>query len=129
MTTRSGLKNGHYYGIGVKYRQTLIKSSSISEATQNKNSLSWEPSIRRVKLALLAPEEIIKNHSAKYGINYGLEWDLGAITPMFGYQYVWQDGGNKDHQFGLSAKAPVAGGTVKVRAIVTHSVRMTVRQG
>lgn len=35
---------------------------------------------------------------------------------MFGYQYIWQDGGNKDHQFGLSAKAPVAGGTVKVGA-------------
>ena len=94
-------KNGHYYGIGVKYNANNILSSLIFEAAQNKN--------------VVAPG----NSNAKYGINYGLEWNLGAITPMFGYQYVWQDGGDKDHQFGLSAKAPVAGGTVKVGARYT----------
>lgn len=59
---------------------------------------------------------VTSNRNAKYGINYGLEWNLGAITPMFGYQYVWQDKGNKDHQFGLSAQAPVAGGTAMLGA-------------
>ena len=101
-------KNGHYYGIGVKYQANAIKSSLIFEATQNKNQVK-NPDPANTKYG----QDMIKNHAAKYGINYGLEWDLGAITPMFGYQYVWQDGGNKDHQFGLSAKAPVAGGTVK----------------
>ena len=91
-------KNGHYYGIGVKYNANAINSSLIFEAAQNKN---------------LAARG---NRNAKYGINYSLEWNLGSITPMFGYQYIWQDKGVKDHQFGLSAKAPVAGGTVKVGA-------------
>ena len=91
-------KNGHYYGLGVKYNANNILSSLIFEAAQNKN------------LAATG------NRNAKYGINYGLEWNLGSITPMFGYQYIWQDKGVKDHQFGLSAKAPVAGGTVKVGA-------------
>ena len=94
-------ENGHYYGIGAKYQANANKSSLIFEAAQNKNIAATG------------------NRNAKYGINYGLEWDLGAITPMFGYQYVWQDNGNKDHQFGLSAKAPVAGGTVKVGARYT----------
>ena len=94
-------ENGRYYGIGAKYQANAIKSSLIFEAAQNKNIAATG------------------NRNAKYGINYGLEWDLGAITPMFGYQYVWQDNGNKDHQFGLSAKAPVAGGTVKVGARYT----------
>ena len=94
-------KNGHYYGLGVKYNANNILSSLIFEAAQNKN--------------LAAPLDT----KAKYGINYGLEWNLGAITPMFAYQYIWQDGGNKDHQFGLSAKAPLAGGTVKVGARYT----------
>lgn len=91
-------KNGHYYGIGVKYQADAIKSSLIFEAAQNKNL------------------PVTSNRNAKYGINYGLEWNLGAITPMFGYQYVWQDKGNKDHQFGLSAQAPVAGGTAMLGA-------------
>ena len=95
-------KNGHYYGIGVKYNANNIVSSLIFEAAQNKNSVA----------TATAPA----NKNAKYGINYGLEWNLGAITPMFAYQYIWQDNGDKDHQFGLSAKAPVAGGTVKVGA-------------
>ena len=94
-------ENGLYYGIGAQYQANAIKSSLIFEAAQNKNIAATG------------------NRNAKYGINYGLEWDLGAITPMFGYQYVWQDNGNKDHQFGLSAKAPVAGGTVKVGARYT----------
>ena len=98
-------KNGHYYGLGVKYQANAIKSSLIFEATQNKNATATAPAVA--------------NKKAKYGINYGLEWDLGAITPMFAYQYIWQEDGDKNHQFGLSAKAPVAGGTVKVGARYT----------
>ena len=103
-------KNGHYYGLGVKYAQGPVVSSLIFVATQNKNALKWDAK---------KDEAVAGNKKAKYGINYGLEWNLGSITPMFGYQYIWQDGGSKDHQFGLSAKAPVAGGTVKVGARYT----------
>jgi len=104
-------KNGHYYGLGVLYNANNIKSSLIFEATQNKNG-EWNKDTKK-----FVTEG--KNLKAKYGINYGLEWNLGSITPMFAYQYIWQDGGNKDHQFGLSAAAPLAGGTVKVGARYT----------
>ncbi len=100
-------KNGHYYGIGAKYANGPILSSLIFEATQNKNSLEVDG------------KEQITNHNPKYGINYGLSWDFGAVTPMFAYQYVWQDQGNKDHQFGLSAKINAGGGAIKVGARYT----------
>ena len=101
-------KNGHYYGVGVKYNANAITSSLIFEATQNKNSVLD-----------VDDKDLVTNHNPKYGINYGLQWNLGAWTPMFAYQYIWQDEGNKDHQFGLSAKGAVAGGTVKVGARYT----------
>ena len=97
-------KNNHYYGLGAKYEANAIRTSLIFEAQQVKETPD-------------APA--VDNKNTKYAINFGFEYNLGSITPMFGYQYVWQDGGNKDHQFGLSAKAPVAGGTVKVGARYT----------
>lgn len=107
-------KNGHYYGVGVLYQANAIKSSLIFEATQNKNA--YAPVY---KDGAYNAKELNKNKNAKYGINYGLEWNLGDWTPMFAYQYIWQDEANKDHQFGLSAKGSVAGGTVKVGARYT----------
>jgi predicted porin len=91
-------KNGHYYGIGAKLARGPLTSSLIFEAAQNKD------------LAATA------NRNAKYGINFGASYNFGVITPMFAYQYIWQSEGNKDHQFGLSASAPVASGTVKIGA-------------
>ena len=63
-------KNGHYYGIGVKYQANAIKSSLIFEATQNKNSLLGAVD-QKGEAGVVTTEEKIKNHSAKYGINYG----------------------------------------------------------
>lgn len=108
-------KNGHYYGLGVLYNANSIKSSLIFEAAQNKNG-AWDEEEEEFAFEIKGKPVNLK---AKYAINYGLEWNLGFITPMFAYQYVWQDGGNKDHQFGLSAAAPLAGGTVKVGARYT----------
>ncbi len=138
--------NSHYYGLGVKYNANNILSSLIFEAVDNKGTATAKKTMgdyiseamwawgesddkQEIKLPLtgadkeaydkFAKTEVEPAKSAqktKYGLNFGFEWNLGTITPMFGYQYVWQDGGNKDHQFGLSAKAPVAGGTVKVGA-------------
>jgi predicted porin len=88
--------NGHYYGIGAKLARGPLTSSLIFEATQNKNNDT--------------------NKNAKYGVNFGASYNFGAITPMFAYQYICQDKGNKDHQFGLSASAPIATGTLKIGA-------------
>jgi predicted porin len=89
-------KNGHYYGLGAKLVKGQLTSSLIFEAATNKDQSSTA--------------------KAKYGINFGAAYNLGAITPMFAYQYVWQDEGVKDHQFGLSASANLAGGTAKIGA-------------
>jgi predicted porin len=95
--TKKWSENGHYYGIGAKLARGPLTSSLIFEATQNKNADA-------------------KNHEPKYGINFGASYNLGVITPMFAYQYIWQDKGNKDHQFGLSASAPIVSGTFKIGA-------------
>ena len=130
--------NSHYYGIGVKYNANNILSSLIFEAVDNKGTAVpaqtfgdfitedfYDSVIKEdgdLAYDAVKDDVITEGKNAKktqYGLNFGFEWNLGTITPMFGYQYVWQDGGNKDHQFGLSAKAPVAGGTVKVGARYT----------
>jgi predicted porin len=91
-------KNGHYYGLGAKVVKGGLTSSLIFEAAQNKD------------------QEKAAARNTKYGINFGASYNLGAITPMFAYQYIWQDEGVKDHQFGLSASANLAGGTAKIGA-------------
>ena len=85
-------KNNHYYGLGAKYNANAITSSLIFEAKQVK--------------------ETAANMNTQYAINFGFEYNLGSITPMFAYQYAWQDEGKKTNMFGLSAKVPVAGGDV-----------------
>ena len=85
-------KNNHYYGLGAKYKANAITSSLIFEAKQVK--------------------EAAANMNTQYAINFGFEYNLGSITPMFAYQYAWQDEGKKTNMFGLSAKVPVAGGDV-----------------
>ena len=86
-------KNNHYYGIGAKYNANAITSSLIFEAKQIKEAAD-------------------KNKNTQYAINFGFEYNLGSVTPMFAYQYAWQDEGKKTNMFGLSAKVPVAGGDV-----------------
>ena len=100
--TNKWSENNHYYGIGVKYQANAIKSSLIFEAVDNKGAAYW-------------PAGAGKSDRV-YIVNYGLEYNLGAWTPMFGYQWFNQDGGKKTHQFGLSAKVAVAGGDVLVGA-------------
>ena len=88
-------KNNHYYGLGAKYEANAIRTSLIFEAQQ-------------VKETPAAPA--VDNKNTKYAINFGFEYNLGSITPMFAYQYAWQDEGKKTNMFGLSAKVPMAGG-------------------
>lgn len=90
--------NIHYYGIGAQYTLGGFKNSLIFEAVDNKG------------VAATA------NSNTAYLINLGLGYDLGSWTPMFAYQYNWQDEGIKDHVFGLSSAVKVAGGTAKLGA-------------
>ena len=118
--------NSHYYGLGVKYNANNILSSLIFEAVDNKGTataektygdlisqamwawgeekdlpLSAADKVAYKKFAETVVEPTKAAKKTQYGLNFGFEWNLGTITPMFGYQYIWQDGGNKDHQFGL----------------------------
>ena len=45
-----------------------------------------------------------------YGVNFGVSYDLGSITPQFGYAFTTQEDVAKQHVIGLSATTPVAGG-------------------
>ena len=100
-TNEDGAKwsdNIHYYGIGAQYTLGGFKNSLIFEAVDNKGVAATE------------------NSNTAYLINLGLGYDLGSWTPMFAYQYNWQDEGIKDHVFGLSSAVKVAGGTAKLGA-------------
>ena len=91
-------ENNHYYGLGLKYQAGAINSSLIFEATDGK--------------AKLAADKKEKT----FAVNYGLEYNLGAWTPMFAYQFATQDGGKRTHMFGLSAKVAVGGGDALIGA-------------
>ncbi|WP_289184696.1 porin, partial [uncultured Parasutterella sp.] len=89
--TAEWAKNNHYYGLGLAYQLGGYRNTLIFESADNKGG----------------------NGETAYNVNLGLGYNLGAITPQFAYQYAWQDTQYKQHVFGLSAAAPVAGGTVK----------------
>ena len=93
--TAKWAKNTHYYGLGLAYQLADYRNTLIFEAADNKGALAGKPK------------------DTAYNINLGLGYNLGTITPQFAYQYAWQDNQYKQHVFGLSAAAPVAGGTVK----------------
>lgn len=99
-------KNNHYYGLGVKYQEAGIKSSLIFEATDGKGTAVKATKDTAAKKAV----------EPTYVVNYGLEYNMGDVTPMFAYQFATQDGGYRTHMFGLSAKVAVAGGDAMIGA-------------
>ena len=146
-------KNNHYYGIGAKYEANAIKSSLIFEAMDNKgtevasktagslfNIGQWavvegyDPAkltdAQNDEYKAWAKTSLDDSTVAKKRalmINYGLEYNMGAWTPMFAYQWFNQDGGKKTHMFGLSAKVGVAGGDILVggRYLFGHDEALT----
>lgn len=146
-------KNNHYYGIGAKYEANAIKSSLIFEAMDNKgtevasktagslfNIDQWavvegyDPAkltdAQKDEYKAWAKTSLDDATAAKKRalmINYGLEYNMGAWTPMFAYQWFNQDGGKKTHMFGLSAKVGVAGGDILVggRYLFGHDEALT----
>lgn len=146
-------ENNHYYGIGAKYEANAIKSSLIFEAMDNKgtevasktagslfNIGQWavvegyDPAkltdAQKDEYKAWAKTSLDDATAAKKRalmINYGLEYNMGAWTPMFAYQWFNQDGGKKTHMFGLSAKVGVAGGDILVggRYLFGHDEALT----
>ena len=138
--TNKWSKNSHYYGIGAKYQANAIKSSLIFEAVDNKGTevasntagslfseAQWavlnefDPTnltaAQKDAYKAWAETDLKDGKPAKkrvFVINYGFEYNLGAVTPMFAYQWANQDGGKKTNMFGLSAKVGVAGGDLMV---------------
>ena len=91
--------NQHYYGAAVRYAGAALKTSLIFETkTEDKSPAAGT------------------NPAAKYVVNYGVEYDLGSVTPMFSYRYVVQHGGVKAHKVGVSAVIPTGAGRVKAAA-------------
>lgn len=121
--TQKWSENSHYYGIGVLYDAHNIKSSLIFELVDHKDSTGRTFSGEELATMFASPAEydlfISEGYKSlfypKQGkdmtLYYGLEYDMGSITPMFFYRWIHQSGGMKWHQFGLSAKTQVAGGT------------------
>lgn len=108
----------HYWGAGLKYQAGAIKSSLILEA-ENKATYATVNGVQ-VKEAPI---------TAKYTVNYGLEYNTGSWTPMFTYRYVTQDEGVKAHKFGLSALIPYAGGRFKVAAAYMFGKDESIKAG
>lgn len=94
--------NSHYYGVGAQYTYGGFTNSLIFEAVDNKGGMGTD-----VKTP---------NDHPAYLINLGLGYDFGGITPMFAYQYNWQENGVKDNVFGLSAKIRLGGGDALIGA-------------
>ena len=110
--------NNHYYGIGVKYQANAIKSSLIFEAGDNKgvkyekySDFFSEYALTRMGIEKDAKLADARQAKTQYVINYGLEYQVGIFTPMFGYQYAWQSEGSKNHMFALSTTVELGGGT------------------
>lgn len=112
--------NNHYYGIGALYNANNIKSSLVFEAGDNKGTGHWKSDEHNAWIAA---------KKTQYAITYGLEYNMGVVTPMFIYQYNWQDRGNKANVFGLSAKVNVAGGDLLLGTRYTFGKDDSVKVG
>lgn len=125
--------NNHYYGVGLLYDANNIRSSLIFEVLDNKGTAKTDTAISDA-FSVVAQSHFdnalakafAENKEAKkadlpaskalYVINYGLEYNLGQVTPMFAYQWAHQNGGRKTHMFALSAKISVGGGDALIGA-------------
>ncbi len=96
--------NSHYYGIGAKYVGHGLTSSLIFDVVDNKGATK----LYYVKDS--NPKTTGIKQKALYTVNFGLEYAMGPITPMFAYQFQNQNDWFQAHTFGLSLAANVGGG-------------------
>ena len=57
-----------------------------------------------------------KDRKTAYSVTAGGTYNFGVVTAMGIYQYAWESEMYSQHAFGLSASAPLAGGTAKLGA-------------
>ena len=57
-----------------------------------------------------------KDRKTAYSVTAGATYNFGVVTAMGIYQYAWESEMYSQHAFGLSASAPLAGGTAKLGA-------------
>lgn len=131
--TNKWSENNHYYGLGVLYNANNIKSSLVFEAGDNKGTATKAQTLGDILEGVGIDEdsdagaafksdwdkEAIAAEGKKktlYAITYGLEYNMGMVTPMFIYQFNHQSDGRQANIFGLSAKISVGGGDALVGA-------------
>ena len=101
-------KNNHYYGIGAVYANGGLKASLVLDARDRKGIADADVASAVDTTNL---DDITNNvDNPIYGVNFGVSYDLGSITPQFGYAFTTQEDVAKQHVIGLSATTPVAGG-------------------
>lgn len=57
-----------------------------------------------------------EDRKTAYSVTAGGAYNFGIVTAMGIYQYAWESDVYSQHAFGLSASAPLAGGTAKLGA-------------
>ncbi|WP_217984011.1 porin [Turicimonas muris] len=125
-------ENRHYYGLGLKYAGEAANASLIFEALDGKGTGgkkkvgdAYNSYLKTLGLDLFEGTELdalnetkaeFKDRKTAYNITAGGSYNFGVATAMGIYQYAWESDMYSQHAFGLSATAPLAGGTAKLGA-------------
>ena len=125
-------ENRHYYGLGLKYAGDAANASLIFEALDGKGTggelemgTAFNSYLKTLGLELFEGDELkalnknkaeFKDRKTAYNITAGGSYNFGVVTAMGIYQYAWESDMYSQHAFGLSATAPLAGGTAKLGA-------------
>ena len=125
-------KNRHYYGLGLKYAGNAATASVIFEALDGKGTggkkgigTGINSYLKTLGLDLIEGDDLKKLDAVKanfedrktaYSVTAGGAYNFGIVTAMGIYQYAWESDVYSQHAFGLSASAPLAGGTAKLGA-------------
>lgn len=124
--------NRHYYGLGLKYADKAATAALIFEALDGKGTggekkvgTGLNTYLKTLGLDLIEGKELealdknkaeFKDRKTAYSVTAGATYNFGVVTAMGIYQYAWESEMYSQHAFGLSASAPLAGGTAKLGA-------------
>lgn len=86
--------NDHYYGVGIRYSGSELKGSLIFESRDYKSSTKKQDNWNL--------------------LTFGAQYKTKYVTPMFFYQYSWQNNNFRQHTIALSGKSPLAGGDISL---------------
>ena len=124
--------NRHYYGLGLKYADKAATAALIFEALDGKGTggekklgTGLNTYLKTLGLDLIKGDDLtamdkrtaeFKDRKTAYSVTAGGTYNFGVVTAMGIYQYAWESEMYSQHAFGLSASAPLAGGTAKLGA-------------